>query len=67
MFIFYLIINLESYYTRGMPISTTHSHKDLGMVINDNLNWNVHHDAILSKAYEELLFLYQPKPNYTYH
>ena len=38
-----------SYNIRGNPINTTHSHKD-----TDNLNWNIHHDAILSKAYRTL-------------
>ena len=38
-----------SYNIRGNPINTTHSHKD-----SDNLNWNIHHDAILSKAYRTL-------------
>ena len=39
---------------RGNPINTTHSHKDLGVIISDNLNWNTHHDAILGKAYRTL-------------
>ena len=38
-----------SYNIRGNPINTTHRHKD-----SDNLNWNIHHDAILSKAYRTL-------------
>ena len=34
---------------RGNPINTK---IDVGViaVISDNLNWNIHHDAILSKA-----------------
>jgi len=36
------------------PISTSHNHKDLGVIINDNLDWNIHHDAILSRAYRTL-------------
>ena len=43
-----------SYYIEGMPISTTHNHIDLGIVINDKLNWNVHHDAVLNKVYRTL-------------
>ena len=43
-----------SYNIRGNPINTTHSHKDLGVIISDILNWNIHHDAILSKAYRTL-------------
>jgi len=40
-----------SYNIRDIPINTTHSHKDLGIVTNDSLNWNFHYDAILSKVY----------------
>ena len=36
------------------PTNTTHSHKDLRVIISDSLNWNIHHDAILSKAYRTL-------------
>ena len=43
-----------SYNIRGNPINTTHSHRDLGVIISDNLNWNIHHDAILTKAYGTL-------------
>ena len=43
-----------SYNIRGNPINTTHSHKDLGVIISDNLNCNTHHDAILGKAYRTL-------------
>ena len=43
-----------SYNIRGNPINTTHSHRDLGVIISDNLNWNIHHDAILAKAYRTL-------------
>ena len=43
-----------SYNIRGNLINTTHSHKDLGVIISDNLNWNTHHDAILGKAYRTL-------------
>ena len=43
-----------SYNIRGNPINTTHNHKDLGVIISDDLNWNIHHDAILSKAYRTL-------------
>ena len=43
-----------SYNIRGNPISTMHSHKNLEVTISDNLNWNVHHDAILSKTYRTL-------------
>ena len=43
-----------SYNIGGNPINTTHSHKDLGVIVSDNLNWNIHHDAILSKAYRTL-------------
>jgi len=38
------------YYING----STHNHKDLGIIINDNLNWNDHHDIILNKAYRTL-------------
>ena len=43
-----------SYNIRGNPINTTHSHRDLGVIISDNLNWNIHHDTILAKAYRTL-------------
>ena len=43
-----------SYNISGNPINTTHSHKDLGVIVSDNLNWNLHHDVILSKAYRTL-------------
>ena len=47
-----------SYNIRGNPINTTHNHKNLRVIISDDLNWNIHHDAILSKAYRILgLFL----------
>ena len=36
------------------PLNTTHSHRDLGVIISNNLNWNIHHDAILGKAYRTL-------------
>ena len=36
------------------PSYTNHSHKDLGVIVSDNLNWNIHHDAILSKTYRTL-------------
>ena len=42
------------YNISGNPINTTHSHKDLGVIVSDNLNWNIHYDAILSKAYRTL-------------
>ena len=35
-------------------INSSHSHKDLGVIISDNLNWNEHHDYILKKAYKTL-------------
>ena len=61
-----------SYNIRGNPINTTHSHRDLGVIISDNLNWNIHHDAILAKAYRTLglvrffpvLFRHRLKSNY---
>ena len=31
-----------------------YSDRDLGVIISDNLNWNIHHDAILGKAYRTL-------------
>ena len=43
-----------SYNISSSPISSTHSHKDLELTISDNLNWNIHHNAILSKAYRTL-------------
>ena len=43
-----------SYNISGNPINTIHGHKDLGVIVSDNLNWNIHHDAILSKAYRTL-------------
>ena len=43
-----------SYNIRDTPINSNHSHKDLGIIINDSLNWNFHHDAILGKAYRTL-------------
>ena len=64
-----------SYNIRDNPINTTHSHRDLG-VISDNLNWNIHHDAILAKAYRTLglvrrtfpvLFRHRLKSNYIHH
>ena len=43
-----------SYNIRNDPITTTHNHKDLGIIISCNLNWNLHHDTILRKAYRTL-------------
>ena len=36
------------------PINSSHSHKDLGVLISDNLNWNnyMYHDYILKKPYK---------------
>ena len=45
---------LTSYNIRGIPIKTMHNHKDLGVLIKDNLDWDIHHDAILSRAYRTL-------------
>ena len=39
-----------SYNIRSNFINTTHNHKDLGVTISDNLNWNILNDAILSKT-----------------
>jgi len=41
-------------YIRNDPITTIHNHKDLGMIISSNLNWNLHHGAILRKPYRTL-------------
>ena len=30
-----------SYNLSGNPINTNHSHKDLGVIVSDNLNWNL--------------------------
>ena len=30
----------HNYNIIGNPINTTHSHKDLGVIVSDNLNWN---------------------------
>ena len=43
-----------SYNIRGNPINTTHCHRDLGVIISDDLNWNIHHDAIITKAHGTL-------------
>ena len=32
----------HTYNIRGNPINTTHSHKDLGVIVSDNLNWNIY-------------------------
>ena len=44
----------STYNINGNPINTSHLHKDLGVLISDNLNWNEHHDYILKKAYKTL-------------
>ena len=43
-----------SYNINGSSINPSHSHKDLGVIISDNLNWTEHHDYILKKAYKTL-------------
>jgi len=43
-----------SYYINGNTINSSHSHKDLGVWISDNLTWDIHHDYILKKAYKTL-------------
>ena len=43
-----------SYNINDGPIKTSHLHKDLGVMISDDLNWEKHHDYILKKAYKTL-------------
>jgi len=43
-----------SYCINSNPINFSHSHKDLGVLISDNLNWNDYHDYILKEAYKFL-------------
>ena len=46
-----------SYNLSGNPINTTHSHKDLGVIVSDNLNWNLVRHIGPCVLYEDLLIL----------
>ena len=48
---------ITSYNINGSAINSAHSHKDLGVMISDNLNQIVHHDHILKKAYKTVINL----------
>ena len=43
-----------SYNINDSPIKTSHLHKDLEVMISDDLNRDKHHDYILKKAYKTL-------------
>ena len=53
-----LFSTLTSTYTiNRLPIAPKTSHKDLGVIISNDLKWNAHYDFILSKAYKMLHLL----------
>jgi len=41
-----------SYNINDSPIKTLHLHKDLGVMIGDDFNWEKHNDYILNKDVE---------------
>ena len=43
-----------SYSMSGLEISSCKSHKDLGIILSEDLSWTNHHQAILGKAYKKL-------------
>jgi len=45
-------LKATSYNINDCPIKTSHLHKDLGVIISNDLNWDKHHDYILKKAYK---------------
>ena len=44
----------ESYSMNGSEISEVESHKDLGIILANDLSWTKHYEHILSKAYRKL-------------
>ena len=48
---------LFNYHINNSIISCKSLHRDLGLLISDNLCWDHHHKSILSKAYKTLYLL----------
>ena len=42
------------YSVNGIPITSTSTHQDLGIIISSDLSWNEHYSSILAKAYQTL-------------
>ena len=45
------------YYIKTQPVARRESHKDLGILISEDLSWIKHYDYLQSKAYKKLGFL----------
>ena len=43
---------LFNYYINGKQVVTKMIHRDLGMLISDNLHWTDHYDLLLKRAYQ---------------
>ena len=50
-------LNYPPYEIDGQAVETVHSHKVVGLVIQDNLKWNENTCMIVSKAYKRLYII----------
>ncbi len=50
-------IQSTSYHIGSTPLTTSNSHKDLGILLQNNLNWSSHLNLVCSKAYKTLYLL----------
>ena len=67
----------SSYFLSGRPISPKESHRDLRIILQQDLGWHKHYDSISAKAYRQLGLLhrtfsssnsvYIPRRSYTCH
>ena len=46
-----------SYCMHGSEIASRDSHRDLGILVSDDLSWSCHHKSILAKAYGKLAMI----------
>ena len=52
-----LLINL-SYTVNNVNLKQVYEHRDLGIIISNNLSWSKHYSSICSRAYQALYFIY---------
>ena len=48
---------MKLYTINNHLIDLTASHRDLGVIISDDIHWDIHYDNIISKAYKTLYFI----------